>query len=324
VIEWQNLENQAYVILHDPQVIEIDGSLRYGNAITATSNLGEAMSEAMIERAELSRYAIEKRAILDAKIRQRERVAVMIEDLKNGVALKEAALAMMHEQTYDVRMDLNEALLQFCQAYFYENHMECSDEARPEFGGDLGSLLNKIQAARNDSMLEESIPPSVDIAIVMTDTNTDPECSDVTQCPVNYLRNHRVLHYKMPINHTEFQGYERCRINEIELDAPGVISIIPGNNNAMFRIEATGNFYGRNDGTVYTFNTRPISLGFRYDIESGFISIRADIYDPFQGIFNHMTPFTTWVIAIHENYGHIDLREIKEFHMRVKGSCYNV
>ncbi len=79
----------------------------------------------------------------------------LIEDLKGDISLKEATLAAMYEQTYDVRIDLNEALLQFCQAYFYENHRECSEEATPAFGGSLGDLLQKIQAARNDSMLGE-------------------------------------------------------------------------------------------------------------------------------------------------------------------------
>ncbi len=148
------MRNVADVILKDGRVQAIDNSLEYGRALMDSANWGEAMSEAMNERAELNRNCIERRCRLDAKIQQKKRTLEVIEKLKvNFVGEKEAALAAMHEQTYDVRIDLNEALLQFCQAYFYENHRECSENTKPEFGKDMVDLLLKILSARNDDLL---------------------------------------------------------------------------------------------------------------------------------------------------------------------------
>ena len=64
---------------------------------------------------------------------------------REGLVGKEAMMAAIIEQTYDIRMDLNECLEMFCQAYFYENLYECKDAYKPRFGGELNELLLQVR-----------------------------------------------------------------------------------------------------------------------------------------------------------------------------------
>lgn len=71
---------------------------------------------AMVERAELLREAVNSRAIMDAKMSQQKRLKDNIRDTRAGlISGTDVVLADITEQTYDVRMDLNEALVVFCQ-----------------------------------------------------------------------------------------------------------------------------------------------------------------------------------------------------------------
>ena len=69
-----------------------------------------------MERAELLRGAINSRTILDAKMEQQKRLLAHIDDTRNGIVTSnELVLADITEQSYDIRMDLNQALIVFCQ-----------------------------------------------------------------------------------------------------------------------------------------------------------------------------------------------------------------
>ena len=94
---------------------------------------------------------MEKRSLLDAKLQQQQRLLDLLEDLREDINLKYLTLAAMQDQTYDVRIALNEVLLQFCQAYYYENLYNCP--YMPEFGGSLLDLLLKINSAAEDTFL---------------------------------------------------------------------------------------------------------------------------------------------------------------------------
>ena len=65
------------------------------------------------------RAAVNKRYLLDMKNEQMDRIEDHVDDYRKGlVRNRQIVIAALIEQSYDVRMDLNEALLMFCQASF--------------------------------------------------------------------------------------------------------------------------------------------------------------------------------------------------------------
>lgn len=73
------------------------------------------LDSSMVERAEMLRDSMEKRTLLDMKKEQEERISDHLEKYKKDLFSEELLIAAMVEQSYDVRLDLNEALLTFCQ-----------------------------------------------------------------------------------------------------------------------------------------------------------------------------------------------------------------
>ena len=59
----------------------------------------------------------------------------------------------MNDVTFDVRLQLNDVLVQFCEAYFFERLQQCPPEATPNFSGSLSDLLRRIAAARRSAVL---------------------------------------------------------------------------------------------------------------------------------------------------------------------------
>ncbi len=72
---------------------------------------------------------------------------------QGDVSHRQALLNGMTEQSYDVRIDLNDVLIQFCRAHFYEKLQECKDSYKPSFGGTLSDLLIRINNAKRDDIL---------------------------------------------------------------------------------------------------------------------------------------------------------------------------
>ncbi len=152
VVQWTNLKDQATLLLASPDILEVSGSKGYALALMDLANWGEAITKAMVERAELIRQAMEKRSILETRQEKKVRIDKAIQDMKDDVSNRESLLAAMTEQSYDVRLDLNEALLLFCRAYFYENLAECKPSYRPAFGEGMTNLLLRINSALRDGM----------------------------------------------------------------------------------------------------------------------------------------------------------------------------
>ena len=53
------------------------------------------------------------------------------------------------EQNYDVMMEINHALVTFCQAYYYEEMIQCPDSASPDFSDGIDELLVRLLNAIN-------------------------------------------------------------------------------------------------------------------------------------------------------------------------------
>jgi hypothetical protein len=319
-VRWENLKFYSNLILADPDVIHVPGAVGYSRSIMDLCNWGMSLTDSMVERAETMRHAMEKRKYFDSKLEQAKKITALIDSMKEDFSLREELLAAMHEETYDVRVDLNDALVQFCQAYFYETLEECGDAYKPSFGGDMTQLLMKINEASRASLLDDDIPSTLSRIIRITDTDTDLECNDATVCPINYFRKHRLLYFPLPTNHPELSDLHKYRVAEIQLEVTGAKSTTD-NKWLQLRIESTGEFQGRAFGKEYNFLTKPLTnKAFEYNLETGHISIRADIYNPGSNIFSHITPYTTWLIYVYDpRSGDIDLSQVTQISMNLRG-----
>ncbi len=210
--QWQSLKHYSDVVLADPASLEIGGCAMYTRAVYELCNWGEALTAAMVERAEMMRSTMEKRLNLDAKLEMKVRIEQAIADMEDNIASREETLVAMIEETYDVRIALNEALLYFCQAYFFEKLQECKSSYAPAFGGSLSDLLIKISLAQRDDLLDQDPPSSTHRIVTITDEDTDPECADATKCPINYFRNNRILYFNLPTDHRELIDLHKYRL----------------------------------------------------------------------------------------------------------------
>ena len=68
------------------------------------------------------REAMKKRMILDLKKEQKKRIDDHIQKYRNDLYSGELLINEIVEQSYDIRLDLNEALLTFCQVRLVTLH----------------------------------------------------------------------------------------------------------------------------------------------------------------------------------------------------------
>lgn len=83
----------------------------YSLALMEVTNWGLAMTQAMVEKAEMTRLAMQHRSTYDLYLEKQARVAALIVAMKQDVTERQRLLHAMVEQTYDVVLDLNEVHL---------------------------------------------------------------------------------------------------------------------------------------------------------------------------------------------------------------------
>lgn len=92
------------------------------------------------------------------------------------------------EQNYDVMMEINHALLTFCQAYFYEEMTQCPDSSSPDFSDGMDELLVRLLSAINvvdgmgrTSSAEIQVEITVKFMEIFKEFSTDFKC--LILCP---------------------------------------------------------------------------------------------------------------------------------------------
>jgi hypothetical protein len=116
VVQWQNLASNVQFILQQPEVSTRPGCIDYLKSVVELSNWGAAYTNAAISHAELLRGAIQKSYTLSSKLQQTVRYNYYVANLTAGIIAQQQMTAAMTEQLQDVRIDLNNVLLYFCQA----------------------------------------------------------------------------------------------------------------------------------------------------------------------------------------------------------------
>ena len=101
------------------------GCIDYLKSVEDLSNWAETLISSAAELAELLREAVQRKYALNGKMREMERYDNYLMSLKSDVISREQMTAAMVEQIHDVRMDLNNVLMSFCQVKKFHCRPNC-------------------------------------------------------------------------------------------------------------------------------------------------------------------------------------------------------
>jgi len=325
-VGWDNLKENSHIVVQDSLDKGIGGAAEYLMAMTNTCNWGKALTQAMIELSENYRQAVLISSILASKNEMRERYTGYLDETKANIAeRRDWMLLKMNEMQHDIRLDANELLIQFCDYVFYEDQNECRDSTKPTFDATMPDMQNRLSAAISDGLFGSGVPGSICRPVSIVDSNTDPDCTDVAECPINMFRKTRIFHYTVPRDHPDLNDIQRYRVGKIDVNVIGA-KTSPGapNNRLKFFIESTSVFSLRRSSTWYDFITRPLRLVHEYDIVSGAVTWRANLYDVTQSSrhCHHRSPFATWIMRL--DSPSIDISDVTAIEVTFDGTGFPV
>ena len=202
VEEWRNLEVVSKQFFADDTYVGVSGITDYGAAIVEISNYGMAITKAMIDRAEMTQDAAAKRATLDIRINQNEKTKITLEALKKNVGSRFLLMGQTKEQAKEIETEVNHLLMSFCQAFWFYYEQKCPTKLQPVYGASLDDLLVRLSDA---SIYEAKSKGNSQIktfakTIIIEDKDLDENCTDVTMCPVNYLKKFRSFQYEVGLH----------------------------------------------------------------------------------------------------------------------------
>lgn len=87
-------------------------------------------------------------------------------------------------------------------------------------------------------------------------------------CPINYLKQKRVLVVTLDTQHPDFADLDKYRVAEVVLDFVGA-KATSDNTHLKLAVQSAGQFSCKYDGSVYNFLTKPINLAYEYDLTDG-------------------------------------------------------
>nr|A0A1U9VX91.2 RecName: Full=Glycerotoxin paralog 1; Short=GLTx paralog 1 [Glycera tridactyla] len=305
VEEWRNFQVEVNNILGDDTVSALGGAGDYGRNLVKLTNIGMALTNAMINRAEKTRDAAQKRTTWDLLVEQGRRTTEVIKGFKAANSERAAANSVVAEQIRDITSEINGDLANFCEAYFFEKLEPCPKSTQPRFGGDLLSVQLSISRAEREaaSLGLDGSPVSREVTITNTDASED--CIDVTQCPVTVFKRDRAFSYEVPIDNFDLSDWDKYRVKEIEVKAIGATPDRTETDLKLF-VRSSGSFSGKSGGTHYNFLTDDFFCVYEYDINSPIdappesASGRCTVYarGSKKDMTRYATPYAAWMIEV--------------------------
>jgi hypothetical protein len=176
----------------------------------------------------------------------------------------------------DLRVDINDLLLDFCNLFYYENQAECPTATRPWFDGSMEQVLLRLSSAASHLLWSSGVPGTLCRPLIITDSDTDPDCFDMEFCPVNVFRKTRMFRYQLPKDKPEISDIDRYRVGRIHIDVVGARkdpnSELP-HARLKLDIQAAGVFSQKLRGTWYDFISRPLHVIHEYDVDTGMLEL---------------------------------------------------
>jgi hypothetical protein len=324
LVGWENMKHNSIQILSHPDALQIGGSQDYLTAILDTCNWGYALTETMIELAENYRRLMLIKAMLQNKIEMQERYTQYIEDCRANNDDRFHLVSRMVDMQHDIRMDVNDLLFEYCNLHFYEHQTSCSSASQPSLDGSLSTVLSRLNNALEDSIWGSGVPGSTCRPTTIRDSNTDPNCNDVNECPVKFFRETGMFRFNIPEDYYDFTDIDRYRIGRIVINLPGATSSGTPNNRLKLDIESSAPFGVQYQNNFNYFITRSLRVVHEYDVVTGAITFHAQLYDPQGGSnIHHRSPYTTWVIRKSSVSAHIDISNVQEVEVVFYGTGYS-
>ena len=112
---WSVLKSSAQAILGHPYVQTFGGSEEYLKAVVSLCNWGVEVTKSAVDHAELLRGTIQRLYLQRSKLMQTVRYSNLVEELKSETASVLDVTLAIREQLQDVRRDVNNVLMSFCQ-----------------------------------------------------------------------------------------------------------------------------------------------------------------------------------------------------------------
>lgn len=168
IVEWEALQAGADILMED---IDLKTAPEYRASLAEYCVWGKALTESMVTSAETMRSLLEQKAILDLRLEQQSKSLEVLANASDTVEERKKLLRVMEEQTLDVTVDLNEILVQFCLAFFYENLTPCKENFLPSYQESLSQLLLKINTAKRDGLYIADVTSTVSRTVVLNDDN---------------------------------------------------------------------------------------------------------------------------------------------------------
>ncbi|XP_078617018.1 glycerotoxin paralog 1-like [Branchiostoma floridae x Branchiostoma japonicum] len=326
LVEWGNLKVAADVLLGHGNVQKIRGSGKYRRALSDTSQWGKAVSEQTIALAQMMVQYQSGQRWLKASERERDRIQAQIslDESRREISLETEAAAGM--QAFQVKLGMNNILLDYCGSYFYFQFRQCGSSYRPSLSDDMLTLLQKINNANRDAQASlgsfTRVPqPFDDIQIHLSDSSNADDCQGIDSCPIDQLKQTGSLSFTLDLSNPTFSGWDRVRIERVRAYIRGAANT---GSHLRVSISNSGEFLDRYQGTDYEFASLPVKRRFEYNpngLPGSDIIVDGEVHQSFTGYFYQTTPFTTWIIQLQPSLNPgLDLSGVTRVEIHFKGS----
>lgn len=171
IVEWKALRTGSDILMEG---LDLKSGAQLRADLAEYCTWGEALTESMVSSAETLRHMLEARAVLNLRKQQEQRSQKVLDESRKNTENRQKMLRVMEEQVFDITMDLNEILMQFCMAYFYETLEPCNANLRPTYRESMKDLLLKINTAKRDGLYIPDVTSTVSRALVLRDAGYTP------------------------------------------------------------------------------------------------------------------------------------------------------
>jgi len=300
IVVWENVKNKADIQLGSGTITEIAGSDLFRNALADLAVHGKALSEEVINHADLMRNYIVATMAYDVAKAKYARLNALMNAAANSVSNE--LLAEASAQISDVQIGAIKTMVDYCNTKFYYNFQECSPEFRFKLSDSLHQLQVKV-ARMARAQLESAVsfgssPPTYFKGIhVLKDLDTR-RCTSPARCPITMLKRDRRLQFSVDFSSPGLKAHQRARVREIRLFLKGLHFTRNDRQTLQIRLTNSGVLRDSYKNKKYTFWSIGRELMSTFDYKNHIFTTKACKHKDIGDILFDITPFGEWSLEI--------------------------
>ena len=326
---WAIYKLQVDNMLADPIEKQIEFAADYKEALDILVIYGQSLSASQLAVIKAGQQA----AAITFQLHYAQQKQANLQALVNNLQAGEAPILSMMQQFYQKYLDgkssLFAALKNYQASYFYWALRQSS--VQPQIVDPVTDLNAGIQNITKITMdtanaLQQFDPapqPMENMLYVITDAAV-----------LTTLQTTGTATWLLPIDHPEFAGLERVRLDTIRVWLEGT-QLSKGNDSVYITISTAGNYLDRYKGTNYQFNSKQLNRSFKYmvadhgqhpdwsfdDDSLGFVQIDGAVDKEVAYAYFQPTPFAEWTISLTANNPGLDYSKISKITMYFEGTA---